>query len=700
VNPSRGLRAAVLVAGLTAPAFGHDAPFAPPAPAADAPVAAPYPVSQGRCVGTGAPSPQVVAGPAFTWKGPPPTPKMTAFWEVLGYRIDGLPDGPHRFLDASGRAMPAGEYRRLSEPFDASKEALDPLIWSSLMGRGYRLDETKCVLLSPGTRSPLTLADILYARSTGQAGALHETLGDILASLRAAPAGKPVPPEVLLKIKQAESAGVKIPASLRAALKGAANAGTAAASVETAYADSTRYFDRARGLQGMASSALPVIPWINAPPKPSAYQDSLETVLGRVFQADLTDRFRLTNAGNRMLDRFRDDKRVLHLPDIVMVKMSQKPFEGGYGMSGAVANSASNAIEINHWDAARTALATAPAKDRARLAKDFSDPAKLARYLLNHREAREAFLDEEDVVFYHELTHIWQFQRDASSVETLRGNAPAMNPLEREDEAYREECRYFADKLALHPRKAVQSPEMARYQMLLAQGYSGLKSWVEQNYVGTFAGSTNFKTVEQVQAQRESVAARLQKTGAYMYALEALKKIGLAIGAKAVQEDAAAYRRRDAEFGDRILPAMRRDSYPRMIDAFESLGSPGDALSTILEIPPSERAADGVSAQALERARAQAAALLAKPGEMVPARYAAWKALEKDAQIRKTPLPAGARAGKEFAAGAKLYLGAALKTADPQKRFAWTYWGKIFMNDAPAKDLPALKALVAKLEVK
>ncbi len=688
MNPSRGLAAALLAAALAGPA-----PAASNAPAGDQAV-------PGRCAGAGPAPRAVLTGPPFVWSGAPATPAALALWTGLGYRYD---PGTGHLIGAGGRALPAAEYRRLMSPFDASTERLDPLTWSALMGRGYRVDEATCRILAPGSRRPLLRAQILLSRRGGEVGALRHTMGDLLTILRRTPAGEPVPPAVLRSLQLARSAGVRIPAALRASLAGAANAGDAAASLEAAYADSTRLFDFSRGLKAVAESSLPVLPGgVNAPARPPVYQDSLETRLGRAFDADLAAQFARTPSGRRMLARFRDARGAARLPDIVMVKMSQRPFEGGYGQSAAVANPETGGIQINHWDAARVALETAPAKDRAALAKEFSDPAKLALYLLNHPDARKAFISREDVVLYHELTHIWQFRRDASTIEQVRGNAPGLNPLEREHEAYREQFRYLTDKLALEPRQSLDTGWVDMYQMLLAQGYPALRTWIDGRYMGTFAGSSDFKTVEQVQAQRESVARRLRKTSAYAWVLEGLKLVGLRRADAALRADDSAYRSRARDFETRILPEMRRQGYPRLIAAYEGAGRPGQALSAMLEIPPDARAAAGVTPKTVAAERdAVARGLASSPkGWMDLPRYQAWQALEKCAQDTGTALPPAlaAQEGREFAAAARNNMSAAAQARDPRQRADDLTWAEAFAAHAPPDRRAALLRRIAALE--
>lgn len=528
-------------------------------------------------------------------------------------------------------------------PFDASAESLDPLTWSGLMSEGFRLDETTCRLRAPGDRHELAHVELAFIRARNQTAYEHQAMGELLAELRAAPPNGPAPAAVLEKVRQAQAAGMKLPESLRRALGSAATAGALASRVESAYAESTRFFDESRGLKGMAELSLPVVRGVNEPARPPVFADSLETRLGRAFAADFAAQFARTPSGRDMLARFRDAKGIARLPDIVIVKMSQTPFEGGYGQFGAVANPQSGGIQLNHWEAARVALSVAPPAERARLARDFSDPAKLARYLLSHPDARRAFVSRQDVALYHELTHVWQFRRDASSIEELRGSAPDLNPLEREHEAYREQFRYFTDKLAIEPHEALETGWDRYYQFLLAKGYGAFKAHIARNYLATFAGSSDFKTIEQVQAEDRSIARRLRRSGAYAWALENLKLVGLDRGAASLRSDEAAYSRRTRDFESLVLPRMRRDGYPRLVAAYEGAGRPGAALAVVSEMPPSGGRFGVPEDEARRLSEETARALMAAPkAAMDDERFQAWSAYGWYRQRTGTPWPRSA----------------------------------------------------------
>ncbi|MDE2492036.1 MAG: hypothetical protein KGM24_14405 [Elusimicrobia bacterium] len=677
MNPSRGLAAALLAAVLCAPAAAQETDYA---------------VLSGSCTGRAPAPPRISGGPAYDWKAAPPSDDVRALWTAAGDRYD---EASGHLLDVSSRPVSQADYRRQMSPFDASYESVDPLVWSSLMSGGYRLDEKTCRLVSPDGKGPLLRLQVEVYRRGLQAGYRREQLTELLASLRGLPLGAKIPAEVLERARQAEQAGVALPPNVRRLL---ADAGTTVGDLRGAvlpsYEASTRFFDSARGLKETALRALPPIAGISAPERRPAYYDSLSTRLGRAFDADLKSQFESVKpSGPRMLGRFPDG-----LPPIVMMKISQRPWEKGRGRAAAQADPANGAIEINYWDAARVALESAPAASRAALTKDFADPATLARYLLAHPEARKAFISREDVVLYHELTHVWQQHRDAVALEDLRGNVPAMEPLEYEHEAFREQFRYLTDKLAVQPREALQGGWTDSYRLLLQEGYERFNDeQIDKNYVGTFAGVSNFKTVEQVQAERRSIASRLEASSPTLYgkALELLKLAGLSRGASALREDARAYRGRAAEFVVKILPEMRRAGYPRLVAAYEKYGTPAQALAAALEMPRPKGAPFGVPEDEARRLAAAAAKELSSTAgaAMSYERYEAWTAYGGyvDRTGARWPDGLARQAQGEWEKAAEDELRKAAAEKDPAVRAGELKWARAYATWTPPADRAALE---------
>lgn len=533
-------------------------------------------VDAGICSGTHRPAPApVLAGPPFDLKKTPIAPGWRPTWENAGFKFD---DAEGRILRSDGKPLPEGEYRRLTAPFDAAAEPMEPMLWIGLMTQGVRLNEDTCFFHeadNPHAVSRLEIAGIL----PGQNKSLEfSALSSLRADLAALPGDRPIPAAVAARLKAAHAAGMKLPETVLAAIAKGAPARALLKDTDASYASLTRYFDAQRDNKSLALGALPVVPGYNEPVKPRALIGPVEERLAAAMSKDLEARFATHEAGREMLERFRDKDGVVRLPSVRVLKLSQRPDDPGYGKAAAVQDPSNGSVIINHWYAARVAVAAAPADKRAALSAEYADAARLNARLLKDPELRRKVLTGTELMIAHEFVHAWQNRRGNYDVEMMRGNLPGSNPLEKEHEAYREQYRYFHSVLKAHPADAVASGEIPMYHSVLSD-YEGYRNGITQLYMGTFAGTSDFKTVKQAQEDRRSIARKLQGESATEWVRQGLKLVGLSYGDKALAAAMSDDARRDKEFRERELPRMQAESGALIPKAYEDAGRSDLALS-------------------------------------------------------------------------------------------------------------------------
>lgn len=577
---SRAAAAVVLAALLGGHAYAHGGRgqhvHVMPAGSAGADVA----IDAGTCSGTARPAPPpVLSGPPFDLRRTPVANEWRPTWTSAGYRFD---DAAGRILRADGKPLPDGEYRRLESPFDAAAEPVEAMRWIGLMTQGVRLDEKTCFFFEAESSRPVTRLEMAAIEPNEGKSLEFSALSNLRATLRGLPGDRPIPPDVAARLKAAHAAGAKLPQKVLDALARGAPARELLAGTDADYASLTRYFDGQRDNESLARSALPYAPGVNEPAKPRALVGAVEERLAAALSKDLAARFATHEAGREMLERFRDKDGVVRLPVVRVLKLSQRPDDPGYGRAAAIQDPSNGSVIINHWVAARIAVASAPPEQREALAREFADASKLNARMLKDPALRLKVLKGVEIIVAHEFVHAWQNRRSRFDVEMMRGNLPGSNPLEKEHEAYREEYRYFHSLLKTHPADAVSSPEMAGYRAVLSD-YDGYRADVTQLYMGAFAGSSDFKTVTQVQEDRRAQARRLQGESVSQWVRQGLKLVGYTHGDKALREAVGEDARRARDFRDKELPRMQAESGALLTSAYAGAGRPDLALAYAVE---------------------------------------------------------------------------------------------------------------------
>lgn len=653
-----------------------------------------YTVEMGSCAGKAKPAAPVPSGgPAFDIKTAPWLKDWKQNLGLAGYTLD---EKTSHMLDPQGKPLTEAQAAHLFTPFEAASETLGALEWVSLTLDGARLDEATCRLMR-STSTAVSHIEVILLSRMSRLQLEHAALESLRVQLRGLDPASPLPSGVLAKVQQVQGAGVTLPEGVRKLLEGGTvKVGALASQVEKDYAASTRFWDGQKTLEAFKSGAEPVVPGKNEPARPGTYVGDVEAKLGKSFSADLLAHFGESPAGRDLLEHFKDKKGAVQLPDFMLLKLSQKASDPGYGLAAAVQNPANGSIIINHWYAAQVALELAPEAERKKLSADFSDTGKLTRYLLDHPKARDAVVERIDVVLYHEMIHSWQNRRSNYDVEMMRGNLPGANPLSKEHEAYREEFRYFHEKLMKDPAGMSKDPLFPQYLSML-KDYDGFREDITRLYMSNFAGSSDYKTLGQIQEERRGMAQKLMGDGLYARTIQTLKLVGLSFGDKALKENQDDAQKREAEFTGKVLPELRSEGYDKLASHFTATGRPDQALSllttamaTAMPSPALLKAYDA-SVAYLRGTRLPGMAgklFVSKPSEdELDRRLKTCAAVVAYLEKTKEPLPADLAEiqARDYRLAAEFYLARAEKTKDPALRANALEWAEAYAGGLGAK---------------
>jgi hypothetical protein len=678
VNPFRGLTAAFLCALLGAPA------------------AAQLKIPAGRCSGAGGPrAAPILTGPAYDLRAHPLPPAVLAEWGRAGYRANASSSG---LLSPSGGPVSAAEFERLSAPFDASVDLMTNGSWSALVFAGYRLQDDSCRLLDPEKRTPVTRLEILDLERQIGSSRGGMAVEQLLAALKGGDPARPPSAAVLARMKQLEARGEFLPDSLRRALNTPGlTAGALRGKAEGEYASMLRAWEGSRSWKELAEDALPPVAGYDIPaPRPGRIE-SWEKVIGDAFSADTRALFAKTEAGRELLGRFKDSRGRSDFPKMTVLKMSQRPGDAGYGGALAVYDDSSRTVILSHWYVVGQILEGAKPEERAALGRTLADSKGLAEYLRTHPAQRAAVADRMDATIFHELTHAWQFRRQTLGVEGARGNAPTGVILSHEHEAFYAMYRYLYQKMMNDPSAALRSPEFDGYLSLIADPEK-FRDQITSRYMSSIAGSTDFKTLEEVQRERRRFLGAPISGGPVAWARAELTRAGLARGDAALKQADADQAATERRYMTDYIPRMQSGTSERLPGALAALGRPDLGLRILAVAPPPPGKAD-----ARPDLAARTASLLARPGAGISLeeRMNDYGVLEAELRREKKSTPAPLRAAYErdaLAFSADLADRAA-RTRDPAARAAYANAARSWLKVLPRKpETAALERRLKELE--
>ena len=535
------------------------------------------PLPEGRCAGRGqapASAPAAVPAKDFDLRAHPIPSEHRSYWEMIGYRFD---DAAGSILDSNGSALTEALMVQLERPFDASYERIPADVWMNLMLSGYRLDEETCRLIDPDG-APFNNLSIKIWSEMNRRNQSHAALETLLAKLRGLDAEKPVPDDIRKRMLTLAQAGTALPPTVLEILaRNGATVGQLRAPAAAAYADSTKFFDGKRPLADVVRAAIPAGSESGVASRRKAVPDPNERALGRALAEAFNAEISKTAPGRELLSHF-SGQHGEKPPDVMVLKLTQNPNDLPLG---AVYDYTSDRMIINHWSIIRTLHSRLPPEKFTSIEGRLGDAKQLSKLLDEDPSLLNLIVDDEDTLYFHELTHAAQTHRDRIDDEVLRRNLPSANPLSKEHEAHRAHCRYLLSK----DPAAVDRSNSREYCLDLIRDPDAFKDRVTSMYLSAFSGSSTLDDVGSRQDVRRETSHALAAEGGIKDWLEQkLKQFGLDLGDTALAKYRIDVDKRETEFLA-ALPELRREEGGALISYYEKTGAAQRALALVLSLP-------------------------------------------------------------------------------------------------------------------
>jgi|CXWL01.1.fsa_nt_gi hypothetical protein len=535
------------------------------------------PMPEGNCTGRGKPP---APGPTTPYNlNTHPIPRaVRPYWEIIGYRFD---DNTGRVLDVNGAVISQAEIDDLNKPFDASYERIDHSLWLNYLLRDYRLDEGTGHLLDSNavalTRFQVKTRDAEVRDYLG-----HTALENLLGKLRGLDPNAPVPPAVRKDMQDLAKAGTKLPVEITTLL--ARNNLTVAQLQRPAfksYADWTAYYDGQRSATDLLLASIPAGAKSGIASRrkeiPTPHERALGTLLRTAFNREIAK----TAPGRELLSHFRGVK-VENGPAVMVLKLTQDANDPN--AQGAIYDPSSDRMIINHWHIIRILNKRLSPEKMARIKNRIADAKQLSKLLAEDPALIPLVVDDNDVMYFHELTHAAQTRRNRVDDELGRGNLPTMNPLAKEHEAHREHCRYLLSK----PSAAIDRSEWRDYCLSMAINPGAFKEEITKKYLSTYSGSTMLDDVRTLQNTRRDASLWIMTHSPSASVLgQAFKQLGIALGDAELWKYQADVDKREKEFLAG-LPKLRREAGTDLINYYEKTGAAHKALQLALYLPPGD----------------------------------------------------------------------------------------------------------------
>jgi len=268
-------------------------------------------------------------------------------------------------------------------------------------------------------------------------------------------------------------------------------------------------------------------------------------------------------------------------------------------------------LELNQKYVVKAVLEASPPDPDARkaLKRELADPQKLEAYLQKNPGLLQTMLrGAEGDTIVHELTHDWQARRDRPvDVAAIRNQ----EPIDWEIEAFREEMRYFHEKLMRDPAVADREPEEMQAYTTLLTGYDNFVNYVKFRCYSAGDGGGSLVDIQKALARRS--------------------------GASAQKADVAAtldqYDLREKTFLKEDLPTIQKQGAALLVERDEKAGRPYAALALA-------GCQTGFDRAATDRLESETIAYLKKSGSLPLAeRRDAWGDYEMYLGTKKAPIP-------------------------------------------------------------
>lgn len=460
--------------------------------------------------------------------------------EDAGYTV-----GDASILGRDGKPLTDEQLAALREAVDWRKEKLTDEERSDLVLSGCRFEPSAKILCLPDKHALTKLE--LAGKRNGSRESRHDTLERVAALLEKQDPTAPLSPEAAGYIKRVDQAipGALPPSIVQAAAAPKAITGDVTSGVESAYLESTKFFDGRAGDDKREANAV-ALPADWTPKPPQEYFDDSEKKLGDALRSAAVEVLSRNPVGLEVVSAFPKG-----VPPMTIL-----PVE-----SGAAAFFHDGRIVLNAPEAANVILAGKAKPDQARLKRAFARPRGLADYLLAHPAELRRVVAASDSTIVHELTHAVQEQRDRFAAEAWRGNVLDADYVEQEHEAFLTELRYIHKKMLADPKATMTDGDLERYEGLITD----LDRWrdgITQSYFESWpAGAANLQTARDVSAARKKAARELMDPLDFKSLWEqSLKLLGLKQGDRELEDYAVAHNARMEAFRAKEYPTMRKES--------------------------------------------------------------------------------------------------------------------------------------------
>ena len=499
----------------------------------------------------------------YDFKRDPISDDLKKDFEFLGYEF--VENSGH-IVASSGSPMPENEVYAQLAYYNFQRLPLDDEARGYLVYNGCRFDDESGRILSIQTHRPLRRVEVDKFLKLVMEWKKHAALEHLNLLFKGEDPSKPIS-EASMKKAQALAKNAQLPSKLVDDLARARSitAAALAKDFDDAYVDSTKYWDSGTDFSQLWVNSRPIsTPWASRKVNPS-YYDDLERNLGHLLEADFRARLERYGPGREILDKFKGHK----LPDFIVLNVRPN--------AGASYSADKKGIAINLTYALEAVLSQLPEDQRQARRKELSDPKKFARYLRENPEARQAFVEQNDVTIVHELTHAWQDMRGLFASEELRGNAASVDPLDHEEEARMQEYRYFHARMLSDPAWAVKSPELTRYLNFLADYDANNNAYIRW-YVENADGAS-LAAVQDLQLQRATMAERLMGESLYQRVRQYYRLQGLKLGSQEAEIEQSRTQRNLLDFKLNEYPRLQRDGFRKLAGYYESQGRPDLAFN-------------------------------------------------------------------------------------------------------------------------
>ncbi|MFA6028304.1 MAG: hypothetical protein WC969_00485 [Elusimicrobiota bacterium] len=489
-----------------------------------------------------------LAGAPYDCKASPFEGETAAQLDFLGYRCA---DGG--LLDADGKAVSAEKAADFARPFSAKATPVGEGLATSVLSMGLRLDDAGDRVLNPYTLAPLSNLEVEYLLRYAVLEARPLVLENMLRLLSPQKPGAAVPRDVrrqlstLSKVEQG-----MVSEKLERMLKDdSLNAGALARGVEQSYADAVRFWDAARPLSDLKAAALPPDPkrpsfaapivlrgWDRSRTPPALLTKD-ESSLSGLLQASIAKRLSANPVSRELLSHFPKAKGKPVLPPILLL-------DAGDPRMAACYNPAADAVVVN--------LGAFSAR------KPLPAGMSMPQYLRAHPEEVAEFVRLHAAELDHELTHAWQSHRASLTHEQYRGNAPLVNAIEQEHEAFLHHALFLHAEFLKDPAGAQANPRFADYLALLA-GFDEYRDDITRRYLRSWpANAATLKTALELQKIREDAARRRLAAEPKESERQTLKLQGLALGTKSLENALAEHEARMKDFAAKEYPRVRTEA--------------------------------------------------------------------------------------------------------------------------------------------